>query len=101
MCNAKKKVDAVPIKRKKKAMKEVTGLAPFMRKSLKGKKVLLQKKEALSIVKRAFQETFPDLGNFATMKMSRMGKKGNGEETLTFTIKKEITKADVFAVKPE
>ena len=83
-------------KRATKPKKINPGLAPYMRKSLKGKKHVLQKVEALGILKRAFTETFPDLAAFATMTMSKPGTKGKGEQTLTLTIKKTITKADVL-----
>ena len=57
---------------------------------------MLDKGEALGILKRAFTETFPDLAAFATVTMSKPCKMGKGEQTLTLTIKKTITKADVL-----
>ena len=83
-------------KRATKPKKINTGLAPYMRKSFKGKKEILEKGEALGILKRAFTETFPDLAEFATMTLSKPGTTGKGEQTLTLKIKERITKADVL-----
>ena len=83
-------------KRATKPKKINTGLAPYMRKSFKGKKDVLEKGEALGILKRAFTETFPDLAAFATMTMSKPGTTGKGEQTLTLRIKERINKADVL-----
>ena len=83
-------------KRARKPKNKNTGLAPYMRKSFKGKKDVLEKGEALGILKRAFTETFPDLAAFATMTMSKPRTTGKGEQTLTLTIKEKINKADVL-----
>ena len=86
---------------KKKAQEKKHGLASIMRKSFKGKKDTIQKDEALRIVKKAFKEAFPDLGNFAKVSLRVPGKGGKGERTLTFTMKKVITKADVLVLDEE
>ena len=69
------------------------GVAPYFRASLKGKKQVLLKKDAMAIMKNAFEETFPDISKYATMKLIKGSAKG--EQTLTFTINDDIMKADV------
>ena len=44
-------------------------------------------------MKNAFEETFPDISKYATMKLIKGNAKG--EQTLTFTINDDIMKADV------
>ena len=95
-CEETQEEKAPKKKRATKPKKINTGIAPYMRKSFKGKKDVLEKGEALGILKRAFTETFPDLAAFATMTMSKPGTSGKGEQTLTLKIKERITKADVL-----
>ena len=69
------------------------GVAQFFRARMKGKKKFLLKKDAMAIMKTAFEETFPDISKFATMKLSNDNK--SGKQTLMFTISEDIMKADV------
>ena len=89
---SKKKIKSLKKVVKEKKVSSI-GVASYFRASLKGKKQVLLKKDAMAIMKNAFEKTFPDISKYATMKLIKGNAKG--EQTLTFTINDDIMKADV------